>query len=113
MNFATWPLLIGFTVGLVFMYLGCFLKLEGRRGFVAWEVILNLYENFIFFTEIAMEEYGVGDTPDISPTFFFSEVQLAAFSAIFRPFGTEVWIGSFDRIYGRRRRGPARRRKRK
>ena len=23
---------------------------------VAWEVILNLYENFIFFTEIAMEE---------------------------------------------------------
>ena len=53
-----------------------------------------------------MEEYGVGDTPDISPTFFFSEVQLAAFSAIFRPFGTEVWIGSFDRIYGRRRRGP-------
>ena len=44
--------------------------------------------------------------------FFTGEVQLAAFFGHFSAFWTEVWIGSFDRIYGRRRRGPARRRKR-
>ena len=43
------------------------------------------------------------------PLHFYSEVQLAAFFGHFSAFWTKVWIGSFDRIYGRRRRGPGQR----
>lgn len=93
----------------------CTLDAKNWRGGVQCGLgsYIKLIWKLHFFHWNCHGRIGVGDTYWDFPSIFYSEVQLAAFFGHFSAFWTEVWIGSFDRIYGRRRRGPARRRKRK